>query len=166
MTLSVGWSAKCKSHELPNHRCQIHFLERSLWVDDGNPRRKTGLLFDAQARVMLVRYAGVVSSDDIASIDGFVKNFVASEGYIRSIYDLTPIEAFAISWTRLSERGRKLRMKAKRPGAAPGALARSEAGRRDGSPRPSRCIRSSWRLHHEKQSVSYQGTSSSLKERA
>jgi hypothetical protein len=68
------------------------------------------VLFESKARVMLVQYRGILSSDHIASVDGFVKRFVSSEGYIRSIYDLTSIEAFAVPRTKLSERGRKLRM--------------------------------------------------------
>src|SRR3954447_22929654 len=68
------------------------------------------LLFDPQSRVMLVQYGGVLSSDDIRSVDAFVTSFVAREGYIRSIYDLTGIEAFAIPPSKLRQRGRKLRM--------------------------------------------------------
>src|SRR3954447_10104211 len=68
------------------------------------------LLFDPQSRVMLVQYGGVLSSEDIRSVDALVTSFVASEGYIRSIYDLTGIEAFAIPPSKLRQRGRKLRM--------------------------------------------------------
>ncbi len=68
------------------------------------------LLFEPQSRVMMVQYGDVLSSDDIRSVDACVTSFVAREGYIRSIYDLTPIKAFAIPPTRLSWRGRKLRM--------------------------------------------------------
>jgi hypothetical protein len=73
-------------------------------------RRMFTLLFESETRVMLIRYSGILSSDDIRSVDAYVTNFVAGEGYIRSIYDLTRIKAFAIPPTILRERGRKLRM--------------------------------------------------------
>ena len=46
---------------------------------------------------MLTRYMGVLSSDDIAALDEFVRGFVARESfYVRSIFDLTGVEVFAI----------------------------------------------------------------------
>ena len=69
------------------------------------------LFFEAREKVMLTRYTGVLSSDDIAALDEFVRGFVAREGfYVRSIFDLTGVEAFAIPRLRLFERGRKLRI--------------------------------------------------------
>ena len=54
------------------------------------------LFFDAREKVMLTRYSGVLSSDDIAALDEFVRGFVAREGfYVRSIFDLTLVEVFA-----------------------------------------------------------------------
>lgn len=68
------------------------------------------LLFEPRSRVLMVRYGGVLSSDDIRTVDACVTGIVAREGFMRSIYDLTAIEAFAIPPTKLSWRGRNLRM--------------------------------------------------------
>jgi hypothetical protein len=69
------------------------------------------LFFEAREKVMLTCYTGVLSSDDIAALDEFVRGFVAREGfYVRSIFDLTGVEAFGIPRPRLFERGRKLRI--------------------------------------------------------
>jgi hypothetical protein len=69
------------------------------------------LLFDAREKVMLTRYTGVLSSEDIAALDEYVRGFVAREGfYVRSIFDLTSVEVFAISRPKLLLRGRKLRI--------------------------------------------------------
>lgn len=68
------------------------------------------LLYDAREKVMLTRYSGVFSPDDIASLDEYVAAFIAREGsYVRNIFDFTNLEAFGISRLRLVERGRKLR---------------------------------------------------------
>jgi hypothetical protein len=68
------------------------------------------LLFDAREKVMLTRYSGVFSADDIASLDQYVAGFIAREGiYVRNIFDFTAVEAVAISRPRLLERGRKPR---------------------------------------------------------
>ena len=68
------------------------------------------LLFDAREKVMLTRFSGVFSADDIASLDKYVAGFVAREGtYVRNIFDFTDVEAFGVSRPRLLERGRKLR---------------------------------------------------------
>jgi hypothetical protein len=69
------------------------------------------VLFDAREKVMLTRYTGVLSSKDIAALDEYVRGFVAREGfYVRSIFDLTGVEVFAISRPKLLRRGRKLRI--------------------------------------------------------
>jgi hypothetical protein len=69
------------------------------------------LFFEAREKVMLTRYTGVLSSDDIAALDEFVRGFVAREGfYVRSIFDLTGVEVFAIPRPQLLKRGRKLRI--------------------------------------------------------
>jgi|SRR6266404_54264 len=68
------------------------------------------VLFEARDRVMLTRYSGLLTSEDLAALDEFVAGFVTREGYIRSIFDFTNVETFAIPHTRLLERGRKLRM--------------------------------------------------------
>ena len=47
----------------------------------------------------------------IAALDEFVRGFVAREGfYVRSIFDLTGVEVFAIPRPQLFKRGRKLRI--------------------------------------------------------
>ena len=68
------------------------------------------LFFEPRHRVMLTRYSVVLSSEDLETVDAFVAGFVAREGYVRSIYDLTDVKAFAIPRSKLLERGRKLRM--------------------------------------------------------
>jgi hypothetical protein len=68
------------------------------------------LLFDAREKVMLTRYSGVFSADDITSLDEYVAGFIAREGiYVRNIFDFTDVEAFGVSRPRLLERGRKFR---------------------------------------------------------
>ena len=74
-------------------------------------KRMFTLLFDGREKVMLTRYTGVLSSEDIAALDEYVRGFVAREGfYVRSIFDLTGVEVFAISRPKLLLRGRKLRI--------------------------------------------------------
>ena len=69
------------------------------------------LLFATREKVMLTRYGGVFSSDDISALDEFVAGFIAREGfYVRSIFDFTAVRAVAIPRPRLLERGRKTRM--------------------------------------------------------
>jgi hypothetical protein len=68
------------------------------------------ILFEAREKVMLTRYSGVFSSDDISSHDEFVAGFIAREGiYLRTIFDFTAVEAVAIPRPRLLERGKKTR---------------------------------------------------------
>ena len=68
------------------------------------------VLFDARHKVMLTRYSGVFSSDDITSLDDYVAEFFVREGiYVRNIFDFSAVEAFGIPRTKLLERGRKLR---------------------------------------------------------
>jgi hypothetical protein len=68
------------------------------------------ILFEAREKVMLTRYSGVFSSEDISSLDEFVAGFIAREGiYVRNIFDFTAVEAVAIPRPRLLERGRKPR---------------------------------------------------------
>jgi len=69
------------------------------------------LLFGAREKVMLTRYSGVFSSDDMSALDEFVAGFIAREGYyVRSIFDFTAVKAIAVPRLRLLERGRKARM--------------------------------------------------------
>jgi hypothetical protein len=53
------------------------------------------MLFEPRDRVMLTRYSGTFSSEDISGLNEFVAEFVARRGYIRSILDLTGVEAVA-----------------------------------------------------------------------
>jgi hypothetical protein len=68
------------------------------------------VLFEPRDRVTLTRYSGLLSPEDLATLDNFVAAFVAREGYVRSIFDFTDVETFAIPRSRLVERGRKPRM--------------------------------------------------------
>lgn len=68
------------------------------------------LLFEGRERVLLTRYSGVFSSDDITKLDAIVVEFVAREGYVRNIFDFTDVDGMAIPRTRLFERGRRPRM--------------------------------------------------------
>ena len=68
------------------------------------------LLFEPREKVLLTRYSGVVSSEDISTLDKNTVGVVVREGYVRSIFDYTAVEAVAIPRSSLAERGRKLRM--------------------------------------------------------
>jgi len=68
------------------------------------------VLLEPRDKVMLIRYSGVLSAEDLSTLDAFVAGYVAREGYVRSIFDFTDVETFAIPRSRLVERGRKPRM--------------------------------------------------------
>lgn len=68
------------------------------------------LLFEAQEKVLLVRYGGVLTSQDISTLDAVTLGIVAREGYVRSIFDCTDVKTVAIPRSSLAERARKLRM--------------------------------------------------------
>jgi hypothetical protein len=68
------------------------------------------LFFESREKVLLVRYSGVFTSEDISMLDAATVGIVAQEGYVRSIFDCTDVRIVAISRSRLSERARKLRM--------------------------------------------------------
>jgi hypothetical protein len=67
-------------------------------------------LFESQEKVLLVRYSGVFTSEDIAALDAATVGIVAREGYVRSIFDCTDVQTVAIARSRLAERARKPRM--------------------------------------------------------
>jgi hypothetical protein len=67
------------------------------------------VLLEPRDKVMLIRYSGLLSPEDLSTLDAFVAGYVAREGYVRSIFDLTEVETFAIPRSRLVERGRKPR---------------------------------------------------------
>ena len=68
------------------------------------------VLLEPRDKVMLIRYSGVLSAEDLSTLDAFVAGYVAREGYVRSIFDFTDVETFAIPRSRLVERGRKPRI--------------------------------------------------------
>lgn len=68
------------------------------------------LFFESREKVLLVRYSGVFTSEDISMLDAVTVGIVAQEGYVRSIFDCTDVRIVAISRSSLSERARKLRM--------------------------------------------------------
>jgi hypothetical protein len=66
------------------------------------------LLFECSHRVLLVRFAGIFTSEDIVQLDSAVIAFVAQEGPVRGLLDFSGIEAFAVPHTLVAERGRLL----------------------------------------------------------
>jgi hypothetical protein len=74
------------------------------------PREMFTLFFESREKVLLVRYSGVFTSEDISMLDAVTVGIVAQEGYVRSIFDCTDVRIVAISRSSLSERARKLRM--------------------------------------------------------
>jgi hypothetical protein len=66
------------------------------------------LAFEHAHRVLLVRYVGVFTSDDVVQLDRAVIEFVAQAGPVRGLLDFSSIEAFAVPHTLLAERGRQL----------------------------------------------------------
>lgn len=64
------------------------------------------LAFEHMHRVLLVRFTGIFTPEDIAQLDRAVMEFAAQAGPVRRLLDFSNIEAFAISHTLLAERGR------------------------------------------------------------
>lgn len=65
------------------------------------------LLFDHKNRVLLARFSGIYTSDDIAAFDRGVGRFVAEEGAVRGLYDFSRVEAVAVPKTKFFELGRR-----------------------------------------------------------
>jgi hypothetical protein len=63
------------------------------------------LAFERTHRVLLVRFVGIFTSEDIVQLDRAVIEFVAQAGPVRGLMDFTGIEAFAVPHTLLAERG-------------------------------------------------------------
>jgi hypothetical protein len=68
------------------------------------------LFFESQEKVLLARFSGVFTSEDISALDAVTVGIVAREGYVRSIFDYTDVKTVATSRSSLAERARKLRM--------------------------------------------------------
>jgi hypothetical protein len=64
------------------------------------------LAFEHTHRVLLVRYVGIFTPEDIVQLDRAVIEFVAQQGPVRGLLDFSNVEAFAVSHTLLVERGR------------------------------------------------------------
>jgi len=64
------------------------------------------LAFERTHRVLLARFAGVFTSEDIVQLDRAVIAFVAQEGPVRGLMDFSSIEAFAVPHTLVAARGR------------------------------------------------------------
>ena len=64
------------------------------------------LTFDEQHRVVLGRFSGIVSSEDLERIDSALAALVAREGFARGIFDFSAIEANAVPHTFLVKYGR------------------------------------------------------------
>ena len=64
------------------------------------------LAFEHTHRVLLVRYVGIFTPEDIVQLDRSVIEFVARQGPVRGLLDFSNVEAFAVSHTLLVERGR------------------------------------------------------------
>jgi hypothetical protein len=54
------------------------------------------LSFDKKHRVVLARFFGIVSSDDLKQLDDSLAALVAREGFVGGIFDFSPIEASAV----------------------------------------------------------------------
>ena len=64
------------------------------------------LSFDEQHRVVLARFSGIVSSEDLERIDDALATLVAREGFVRGIFDFSAVEANAVPLTFLVRYGR------------------------------------------------------------
>lgn len=64
------------------------------------------LAFERTHRVLLARFSGVFSSEDIVRLDRAVIDFVTREGPIRGLLDFSQVEAVAVPQTFFVARGR------------------------------------------------------------
>jgi hypothetical protein len=64
------------------------------------------LSFDEQNRVVLARFSGIVSTEDLERIDVALAALVAREGFVRGIFDFSTIEVNAVPQTFLVRYGR------------------------------------------------------------
>ena len=63
------------------------------------------LSFDGRQRILLVRFSGVFSSEDLASLDAAALPFVAREIPAGAILDFSAVDAVAVPPSVLSRRG-------------------------------------------------------------
>jgi hypothetical protein len=59
------------------------------------------LAFDRKNRVLQVTVSGIFASEDLEALDRAVLEFVAREGQVRSIYDYSAVQAFAVPQSRI-----------------------------------------------------------------
>src|SRR5262249_27846130 len=59
------------------------------------------LSFNEQHRVVLGRFSGIVSSEDLERFDGALAAFVPRDGFVRGIFAFSAIEASAVPQTCL-----------------------------------------------------------------
>lgn len=65
------------------------------------------LTYERTARVLLVSFSGILSSDDLYDLDRASADFVVAEGPVRSILDFSAIQTVAVPTTLLIRRGRQ-----------------------------------------------------------
>jgi hypothetical protein len=65
------------------------------------------LAFDRRKHVLLVRFSGVFSSEDVARLDRAAISLIAQEGPADAIVDFSPIEAWAFPMTKLVQRAQQ-----------------------------------------------------------
>lgn len=63
------------------------------------------IFFDRQHRVLLTRFSGTFTDEDIVAHDRAVVPVVASEGGMPGILDFTAVDTFAVTASRIAERG-------------------------------------------------------------
>ena len=64
------------------------------------------LTFDRNHNVLLARFAGVFSSEDVESLDRALGAFISRHGFARGIFDFSSVEANATPQTFLTWHGR------------------------------------------------------------
>ncbi len=64
------------------------------------------LTFDRNHNVLLARFAGVFSSEDVESLDRTLTAFISRHGFARGIFDFSLVEANAAPQTFLAWHGR------------------------------------------------------------
>ena len=65
------------------------------------------LAFDRKNRVLQVTVSGIFASEDLDALDHAVIEFIAREGQVRSIYDYSAVEAFAVPQSRIVQRAQQ-----------------------------------------------------------
>jgi hypothetical protein len=65
------------------------------------------LAFERKHKVLLARFYGVFSSDDVAELDRAVIEFVARTGPVHGLLDFTGVEAMTVPMSKLVQRARQ-----------------------------------------------------------